>query len=65
MGVVVEEGDPADRQKWLGAIRKVGRQAVGSQHSWIVRGMSDCPFRPDLPGWGLNGQLDIPGGVPD
>ena len=36
-------------QKWLGAIRKAGRQAVGSQQSWIVRGMFNCPFiRPKL-----------------
>ena len=42
MGVV--RGDQAGRQKWLGEIRKAGRRAVGSQQSWIVRGMSNCPF---------------------
>ena len=38
----VVRGDQAGRQKWLGAIRKAGRRAVGSQQSWIMRGMSDC-----------------------
>jgi hypothetical protein len=52
-------GDQAGRQKQLGAIRKAGRGGIGSQQSWIVRGMSNCP------GSGLNRQSDIPREVPD
>ena len=37
MGMV--RGDQVGRQKQLGAIRKGGRRTVGSQQSWIVRGI--------------------------
>nr|KAF6366459.1 hypothetical protein mPipKuh1_009873 [Pipistrellus kuhlii] len=53
------EGDQASRGGQLGGSR-LQRRTVGSQQFWIVRGMSNHPFRPDLSGMGPKQAVEHP-----